>query len=243
MTNFTPQRAEAGPRARASKRILVGGLASLLVACGGGGDDEEPAPAPSSSGMCFATSLHYCGPGPWDPFGIALSFAWISGQCTREVRCTDQPVQTNFDAGIVTDAFIAANWTTASAEEIEPNDDVSQATPFVLQANSGLLFTGSLNDATDAADYIALSFGQNASINGYTAYLCRTPDDCLQPWYEGDAIYLELLDQNELVVQTTRLAPTHYFSFAASPGVLYYVAVRAAITNGTDSYYKLVITD
>ncbi len=225
----------------ALKLVLAGALALMLAACE---ESEEEPPAPSSSsGMCLQTSIQNCGPGPWDPFGIALSFAWVSGQCTTEVACTTTPVQTDFDTGIVTDDFIAENWTTASAEETEPNDDASQANPFVLQARSGLLFSGSLNDTRDTADYIALSFGRDASTNGYTAYLCGTPDDCLQPWYDGSAVYLELLDQNEVVIQTTNLAPTHFFSFHGSPGVLYYVAVRAAATNGTDFDYKLVITD
>ncbi|MDH3419038.1 MAG: hypothetical protein OEM78_06145 [Gammaproteobacteria bacterium] len=243
MTNSIPERAQGRSKARAATRAVVCCLASLLVACKSDGGDADPPPASTSSGMCLQTSLQNCGPGPWDPFGIALSFAWISGQCTREVTCTAAPVQTDFDAGIVTDDFIAANWTTASAGETEPNDDPSQANPFVLQANSGLLFSGSLDDATDTVDFVALSFGRDASINGYTAYLCRIPDDCLQPWYEGDAAYLELLDQNGLVIQTTSTAPTHYFTFQASPGVLHYVAVRAAGTTGTDFDYKLIITD
>ena len=243
MTNPTLKQAQKNSNEFPLKRVVVVGLASLLVACNAGGDGEDSPSATTSSGMCRQTSLQNCGPGPWDPFGIALSFAWISGQCTREVRCTDRPVQTDFDTGIVTDTFIAANWTTGSAEETEPNDDLSEATPFVLQANSGLLFTGALNDVSDPADHIALSFGRDASINGYTTYLCRTPDDCLQPWYAGDAIYIELLDQNGLVVQTTRMTPTHYFTFQASPGVLYYVAVRAADTGGADFEYKLVVTD
>ena len=100
-----------------------------------------------------------------------------------------------------------------------------------------------MNDSTDPADFVALSFGPNDSTNGYIAYLCRAPDDCIQPWYQGDEIYIDLLDQNELVIQTTNMALTHFNSFQASQGLLYYVAVRALNTNGTDFDYRLVITD
>ncbi len=231
------------PLIRPVARVLTACLVGALVACGGGGGDDTPTPAAASSAMCMQTTLQNCGPGPWDPFGIALSFAWISGQCTQEVRCTDQPVQSELDAGIVTDDFIATHWTTSSAAETEPNDEPGEANPYVLQAKSGLLFSGSLNDASDTADLVALSFGRDASVNGYTVYLCRTPNDCLNPWYQGNAAYLELMDQNELLIQTTSLLPTHYFTLQGTPGVLYYVAVRAADTNGADFDYKLVITD
>jgi len=227
-------------RSRATTVIFLILAAITLSSCGGGGSGSSPSP---QSAMCFETTIQNCGSGPWDPFGIALSLAWISGQCTEEVLCTSEPVATNFDEGIVTDDFINTNWTTSSAVETEPNNSPSEATPFVLQANSGVLVNGTLHDSTDLADFVALSFGPNPSINGYIAYLCRTPDDCIQPWYEGDEIYIDLLDQNELLIQTTNMAQTHFISFQASPGLLYFVAVRALDTNGADFDYRLVITD
>jgi hypothetical protein len=223
------------------KRWLVVALATLVTACAGGGE-EASGPTPAS-GMCFRTTIQNCGPGPWDPFGIALSLAWISGQCTKEVLCANEPVQSDFDEGIVTDDFIARNWTTANAVEREPNDSVSEAMPFVLRANSGVLITGAVNDSTDLADFVALSFSPDVSANGYTVYLCRALDSCILPWYEGDAIYVDLLDQNQVVVQTTRMTAAGYLSFQGTPGVLYYIAVRASNTNGSDFQYKLVITD
>ena len=87
-------------------------VVSLLAACGNG-DSSDPEPPVRA---CFETSIQNCGSGPWDPFGIALSLAWISGQCTQEVLCTDSEVLTNFDEGIVTDDFITRNWTTSSAK-------------------------------------------------------------------------------------------------------------------------------
>jgi len=220
-------------------------VASMLIiaGCGGGGGNGNTSSSASQTDMCFETSLQNCGSGPWDPLGIALSLAWISGQCTEEVRCSADPVETDFDAGIVTNDFIATNWTPTSAVENEPNDNPAEATPFVIQANASVLITGALNDSTDPADFVALSFGPNDSINGYIAYLCSTPDDCIQPWFQGDEIYIDLLDQNQLVIQTTNMAATHFVSFQASQGVLYYVAVRALDTNGADFDYKLVITD
>lgn len=226
---------------RYGMRFLMIPLMAIAVGCDSG--EEESSAPPSSSGMCFQTSIQNCGSGPWDPFGIALSLAWISGQCTKEVLCTDGPVRTNFDDGIVTDDYIARNWTTASAVETEPNDRTSEATPFVLQANSGVLITGAVNDSTDIADFVALSFGPDVSVNGYTIYLCSALDNCTLPWYEGAAIYMDLLDQNELVVQSTRMGQTDHLSLQGTPGVLYYVAVRAEDTKGADFQYKLVVTD
>ena len=222
-------------------KYLIVASTLVVTGCGGGGGDST-SPV-SQSGMCFETSIQNCGSGPWDPFGIALSLAWISGQCTEEVRCTTDPIETDLDAGIVTNDFIAANWTPTSAVENEPNNSPAEATPFVIQANASVLVTGTMNDSTDPADFVALSFGPNDSTNGYIAYLCRTPDDCIQPWYQGDEIYIDLLDQNELVIQTTNMALTHFISFQASQGLLYYVAVRALNTNGADLDYRLVITD
>ena len=225
-------------------RYLI--VASLLViaGCGGsGGGDGGSSSSVSQSGMCFETSIQNCGSGPWDPFGIALSLAWISGQCTEEVRCTTDPIETDIDAGIVTDDFIASNWTVASAVESEPNSSPDEATPFVLQATASIRIAGTVNDATDLSDVVALSFGPNDSFDGYIAYLCSAPDNCFQPWYQGPEIYMELLDQNKLVIQTTNMAPTRYLSFQDSPGLLYYVVVRASDTSGADFDYQLIITD
>lgn len=225
-------------------RYLILVVALTIAGCGGGGGEDATVSSSSSqSGMCFETTLQNCGSGPWDPFGIALSLAWISGQCTEEVRCSSEPIETDLDAGIVTDEFIASNWTSTSADETEPNNGPDEANPFVLQATSGVLVSGSVNDSEDPADFVALSFGPTESANGYIAYLCRTPDDCIQPWYEGEEIYIDLLDQNELVIQTTNMATTHFISFQASPGLLYYVAVRALNTSGADFDYRLVVTD
>jgi len=216
----------------------------LLVACGDGGSEGgRDTDSESSSGICRQTSIENCGPGPWDPFGLALSLAWISGQCTKEVLCTTDPVVTSFDDGIVTEDFIEEHWTSSHAVETEPNDSPSEATPFVIQANTGVRVRGSVNDSTDVADFVAISFGPNASVNGYFIYICGTPDDCLQPWYLGDEIYVDLMDQNELVLQTTKLSQSGYISFLASPGVLHFVAVRASNTNGMDFDYSLVVTD
>jgi hypothetical protein len=88
-----------------------------LAGCGDGGGDSGADAQPE---MCFETSLQNCGPGPWDPFGLALSLAWNTGQCTQEVVCQAEPVQTDFDAGIVTDEFIQSNWTTTRGTDSEP---------------------------------------------------------------------------------------------------------------------------
>lgn len=125
-----------------------------LAGCGGGDSGADAQPE-----MCFETSLQNCGPGPWDPFGLALSLAWNTGQCTQEVRCEAEPIQSDLEAGIVTDDFIASNWTTTRGTDSEPNDSTSEATPYVIQENSGLRITGSVNDSTDLADFVAFSIG------------------------------------------------------------------------------------
>jgi len=225
---------------------LLTAAISFIAGCtsdGGSSESGSTGSRSNTSNMCFQTTIENCGPGPWDPFGIALSFAWASGQCTKEVLCTTEPVVSEPDNGIVTEEFINTNWTTSSATESEPNNATSEADAFVLQGSSGILFTGTVNDASDPADILAISFGEAGPIPGYVAYLCRTPDVCLQPFYEGNAAYLELIDQNGLVVQTTEFNPTHSFLFDASPGMLFYVAVRAANTGGANFDYKLVVTD
>lgn len=210
-------------------------LAMLLAACGG--DDDAPVEEPQA---CFATSIYYCGPGPWDPFGIALALAWYSGQCTQEVSC--DAGTTDLDAGVVTEEFIEENWTTSSAEEREPNDSIDESMPFALQLNSGLRFEGTVNSDTDDADFLALVFEPS----GYVAYLCATPDDCLQPWLQTDELYLELYDQNGTLIETTWMNQTpngHAILLSPSADLQYYLAVRAADTGGQDMPYRLIVTD
>ena len=104
-----------------------------LAGCGGGDSVADVQPE-----MCFETSLQNCGPGPWDPFGLALSLAWNTGQCTQEVVCQAEPIQSDLEAGIVTDDFIASNWTTTRGTDSEPNNSTSEASPFVIRENNGL---------------------------------------------------------------------------------------------------------
>ena len=95
-----------------------------LAGCGGGDSGADAQPE-----MCFETSLQNCGPGPWDPFGLALSLAWNTGQCTQEVRCEVEPIQTDLEAGIVTDEFIASNWT--STRGTDTPSGLASSTTFV----------------------------------------------------------------------------------------------------------------
>jgi len=226
------------PRCRALRLIQRLSLLSfglLLTACGGGGGgDNDPEPE-----ACFETTLANCGSGPWDPFGIALALAWYSGQCTEEVACAAD-VSTDIENGIVTTDYIASQWTTSSAEETEPNDDITEANPFVIPASNGLLYDGKLHDTTDTADYLALVF----DTSGYTLYICAAPDDCLQPWLTGNQLHLDLYDQNGALLETTAMnGGEHFISLSASAGVLYYLAVVADDTGGADMEYRLVVTD
>ncbi len=226
----------------AQKSALLISITSIFLraGCGGGGGGGDASPQPAA---CFETSIQNCGPGPWDPFGIALSLAWIAGQCTAEVLCTTEPVETDFDTGIVTDEFISTNWTTATAVEIEPNNDIAEAAPFVLLANSSIKITGSVNDATDVADFVAYS---TQSSDLHAIYICRAVGACTLPFLQSNEVYLDLLDQNGNVMQTTNMMQTangHEITFMSSLGLGYFVALRALNTGSLDFDYELVITN
>jgi hypothetical protein len=220
-----------------SSLCLVVFCASVGVGCTGDGNhDEEPE-------RCFETTLANCGAGPWDPFGIALAFAWWGGQCTEEVACTAEPIQTDIEAGIVTDTFIRENWTSNSLSEREPNNSDSEAMPLLIQDDGSVLITGSVNDATDPADYFVFA---TESFDLHALYVCRTVNDCTLPFYQGDALYIELLDENGVPLDSTAFAQTnngHEIVYTPSPGLRYFAVVHAQDTGGVDFQYKLVLTD
>jgi len=222
-----------------ARRIILATLSVIaLAAC----EEDEPEPAPVSE-TCYQTTLQNCGSGPWDPFGIALAFAWYLGGCTQEVMCTNQPVQSNLATGIITDQYIRENWMTARANEIEPNDTIDTASPFIVQDGGGLRLIGSVNSTTDKADIVAVAM---QSSNLHAIYLCSAIDQCTLPFLQTNALHLELLDQNGVVLRTTEHQQTangHEIVFSPSFGLMYYVAVRAADTGGIDFSYELVITD
>lgn len=209
-----------------------------LAGCGGGDSGADAQPE-----MCFETSLQNCGPGPWDPFGLALSLAWNTGQCTQEVRCEAAPIQTDLEAGIVTDEFIASNWTSTTGTDSEPNNSTSEATPYVIRQNNSLRITGSVNDATDTADFLAFS---TQSFDLHAIYICRTVTDCTNPFLQSDEIFIELLDQNGNILRTTYMMQSsngHEIAFTPSQGLRYFAVVRALNTGGVDFEYKIVVTD
>ena len=225
---------------RAINRAVPLLILMTLAGCGGGGGDSVADEQPE---MCFETSLQNCGSGPWDPFGLALSLAWNTGQCTQEVVCQAEPIQSDLEAGIVTDDFIASNWTATRGTDSEPNNSTSEATPYVIQENSSLGITGRVNDATDVADYVAFS---TQSFDLHAIYICRTVTDCTNPFLQSDEIFIELLNQNENIIQTTNMMQTsngHEIVFTPSQGLRYFVVVRALNTGAVDFEYKIVVTD
>jgi len=209
-----------------------------LAACGSSGSEDETV----TGGMCFETSLQNCGPGPWDPFGIALTFAWVGGQCTREVSC--DPVETNLTGGIVTDDYINANWRVGSVPDREPNNTTENAMPVVLQSGGAIFLTGTVNNANDPADVLALAV---ASSDGLIAiYLCATPQDCTLPFLQSNEIHIDLFDQNGTLIQTTNMmqsADGHSIAFLPSAGLGYFVSVTARDTKSADFTYRLNIVD
>jgi hypothetical protein len=221
-------------------RLALGLLlvcAAALSGCSSGdGGNKKPE-------SCFETSLANCGDGPWDPFGIALAFAWWGGQCTEEVACTTEPVQTDLEAGLVTEAFIRENWTSNSMDEREPNDSVAEAMPFIVEDDGSVLIMGSVNDATDPEDFFVFT---NQSFDLHAIYVCREVDQCTLPFYQGDALYIELLDQNGSPLESTEFAQTnngHEIVYTPSPDLRYFAVVHAQNTGGMDFQYKIVLTD
>jgi hypothetical protein len=222
---------------------LVGITNLSLTACDSSGSDSGDQYT-AEGGVCRETKLQNCGSGPWDPFGIALVFAWVGGQCTEEVRCESEPVQSDLSNGIVTDTFIVGNWTQTRRIDTEPNNSIDEAMPVVLEAESSIFLTGTVNDATDRADYVAL--GVKSSEGLVAVYLCRAVNECLLPFLQTDQIYIELLDQNGTVIQTTDMMQTsngHEITFMPAQGLGYFIAVRTRDTGGEDLSYQLNITD
>ncbi|MDJ0909926.1 MAG: hypothetical protein QNI99_12075 [Woeseiaceae bacterium] len=216
---------------------MLGCVAVMLLGCEVG-EEEEPEPE-----RCFETSLANCGAGPWDPFGIALAFAWWSGQCTEEVACTADPPSTDLTNGLVTNDYIRSNWLINNATEREPNDSFDEAMPFLIENDGSFTITGTVNSVDDEADFIIFT---TESFDLHAVYLCRSVDECLLPFYQGSDLYLEFYDQERTLLESTGIAQTpngHEVVFTPSPGLRYYVAVRAGNTGGEDRDYKVAITD
>ncbi|TQV74717.1 hypothetical protein FLL45_07075 [Aliikangiella marina] len=215
------------------------GLVILFAGCGGSSDDAAQAPE-----QCFRTSVYYCPQSVWgDPFGIALVFAWYSGQCTREVGCSADLPQTDASQGIIREEFIAANWTITNAQESEPNNSFDDALPLVLNQETVFSITGTLNDSNDTRDTVAAGF---LSSNLHAIYICRGVNDCLLPFYQGNAFHIEFYDQNQNLIESSFMNQTnngHEITFTPQPGLYYFVAIVADDTQGEDMAYELVITD
>jgi len=226
---------------RPAARAVPWLFAVCLAACKSGSSDDDNA---QIGGVCYRTTLQNCGSGPWDPFGMALTIAWVSGQCTEEVECRAQPVQSDLVNGIVTNDYINTNWLVSRVQDREPNDGTDSAVPVVLQARNSIFFTGSVNDADDPADVVALAVQSSDGL--IAAYLCASPQNCAGSFLQSDQIYLDLLDQNGTLIQTTNPAQgatSHDIAWLPTPGLGYFVAVRARDTGGADFAYHLNIVD
>ena len=226
------------PLARLVPRALIM-LSVAIAGCESSDDDDS-----QTGGMCTQTSIENCGPGPWDPFGIALTFAWVGGQCTKEVSCADRAPPTDIPNGIVADDYINANWLVGFVPDREPNDTTDNALPIVFRRGTGVFLEGTVNDATDPADMVAVAIqSANAKI---AAYLCPTPQICTVPFLQTNEIYLELYDSAGTLLQTTNMMQTsngHEIPFLPVIGAGYFVAVRALDTGGADFAYRLNIVD
>ncbi|WP_114326625.1 hypothetical protein [Candidatus Colwellia aromaticivorans] len=218
-------------------------VVALLSACGGGDDDSSTSGNPEK---CTKTSIYYCPTSVFrDPFGIALTLAWYSGQCTEEVLCEEDanvPV-IDPDQGVIDDDFVAANWTTTLITQTEPNDIFEQATPFILRPQSGVSTTGSVDNSSDPIDYLAFIIDGEPTI---TIYLCATPTDCQQPWYAGSDLYMELYNENQVLLESTDVPSFHGHAFTGPilyDGQQYFLSIRVRETSVGEFPYKVVITD
>lgn len=226
---------------RCTAWTAIGLLAMSLAGCSTGTPEDH---GQQIGGVCHRTTLQNCGPGPWDPFGIALTFAWIGGQCTEEVQCEAGPVRSDLVNGIVTNDYIDSNWLVGSVPDREPNDGTGSAVPVVLRTGGAIFLTGSVNGADDPTDMLALAVQSSEGL--IAAYLCATAQNCVGQRLQTDEIYLELLDQNGSLIETTNPAQgatRHEIVFLPTPGLGYFVAVRARDTGGGDFAYRLNIVD
>ncbi|MFT4790331.1 MAG: hypothetical protein ACI95X_003178 [Paraglaciecola sp.] len=218
-------------------------ISAILSACGTGDDASS---TPVSPEICNKTSIYYCPTSAFqDPFGIALAFAWYSGQCTEEVLCEEDgnlpaiaPVQ-----GVIDDDFVAANWISTVITETEPNNLFEQATPFILRPQNGVSITSSVDVSLDPIDYLAFIIDGEPTI---TIYLCATPTDCQQPWYAGPDLYMELYDENQVFLDSTDVPSFHGHAFTGpffQDGQQYFLSIIARDTSSEKIPYKVVITD
>ncbi|GGF53117.1 hypothetical protein GCM10011338_01550 [Alteromonas lipolytica] len=176
--------------------------------------------------------------------GIGLTLAWYTGQCTREVYCQENPDKpaVNPENGVIDDAFVASNWTTSSLSDSDTNDDYESATAFILRPRNGVLIEGQLQ-GDDIADYYAFIMDGEATI---TIYLCASPSDCQQPWYQGNEMYLTLHDYQQNMIDSTESPGEFGHAFTApilTSGEQYYLIVHLAEQATGSVQYKLVITD
>ncbi len=216
--------------------FAIAGVVGLAGCDGGGGEEPEPE-------RCFETKLANCGSGPWDPFGIALALAWWSGQCTEEVACAADAPQIDLTNGLVSDSYVRSTWTTNTASEREPNDAFDEAMVFLIEDDGAFLVTGMISPEFDPVDTLVFA---TESFDMHAVYLCAVPDDCALPFYQGDAMYLEFYDENGTLLESTQFAQSengHEIVFTPSPGLRYYVMLRASESDEGSIDYKLVITD
>lgn len=222
------------------KRLFLP-LVLIIVAtsCGGGGGGSNGG---GTNQVCRETSVYFCPSSVWgDPFGIALVFAWYSGQCTQEVGCEDDLPETDTEAGVIREDFIQEEWVSTSTTEAEPNDSFDEAFPNIIAAKQGFLITGNVGDPDDLADYVVVAVQDNITL---AAYLCSAVDKCTQPFYSGSDAHIEIYDENRVLLHATPPSPIngHVHNFQAVAGLKYYVAVVAE-PNVPEYTYKLVITD
>jgi hypothetical protein len=218
------------------------GAALMMSGCGGGSDGGAQS---AQSEPCVATSVDYCPSYAFqDPLGIALTFAWWSGQCTREVVCrsdlADQP-ETDLQNGIVREDYATTAWLNSVVDDREANNGLDTAVPFVLQSRSGVRIDGTVDARTDGVDVFVFV---SESVDDVAAYICASADDCLSPQSTSPNLYLSVYDEDRNLIATTRDLidfEDHAIRITSSRGSLFYVAVTA-VGDGPLSY-RLRITD
>lgn len=198
---------------------------ALAAGCGGGGSSSGANPPPVS------VSYWDCG----NTGGLALFFTWLAGGCTLvTVGSADQVPDEALPPETVEE------WKTGSREEVEPNDGIDSAMPLYFSDVNAQIVTGTVNDATDPADYMAFAVEQ---VDTYAVYLCRGLNDCLEQ-LDTDEAHIDLYDANSVLLESTQGRPngTHSFTYDFTVGVPYFIRVLGTQTGGADFPYKLIIT-
>ncbi len=191
-------------------RVVALALLASLTACGGG-DKKKKDPCDTVNNLSELFACAFKG----------LTFG--------------SPVSAGFDTGSAKSTQFA---------EYEPNNSLDNGNivsiPFRKNdAPAGLEIGGTLNSASDPADFFVFTPSHSGS---YNAYLCA---DTCNEILQDDGIYIMIYDQSQTTVAATPIGATAVQEITAdlTAGLAYYVEIRVYGSEGANRDYRLVIAD